>query len=1034
MSAEQSSQKFRPIQNFLHVLVLWSFAVTQPLYAKVAENLPFLLAHRIDGSGVIIYSLILLLPVPLALGALVWSLYSVSELLGRLVRALVWLVLGFFVVFPVLGNTMALDQTFAIFLSCGLSLLLVVANDTKFIKGLLDLLTPAPLVFAVFFLVFSPANIFLFDGTGQGDGDGRDRIDVPVIMVMLDEFPTHTMLTKTGDLDRDRLPGFARLAEVGTWYSSATTVAEATVMAVPAALSGVLPMGDRKQPPVFQHFPENIFDQVSSQRRIWAIENGTRLCRPERCEFPDVLDVDAVQDLTSLGAFSYGSIVIDSTIIWGHMSLPDRLRLAWLPELGAQWQGFFEGHVAEAEEQFNDHEAHAIRWNQRMLEVEAFMASLDWVGPGSFHYLHTLMPHAPWIHLPDGRIYDLTRAESIFGMVPEHANDTGIKHMWYDADWPTVIAEQRYLLQLQFVDQLIGRILDHLQDNPHFDDLMLIVTADHGSAFTAGTSRRALTDENLAEVLSIPLFVKYPGQREGGVDPRPVELLDVAPTIRDVLGLDTEGLDGSSLLVEDSPESWPRLVDDQGDYRDLDRTRFEQHFAAVTGRMHHRFEWSDVGYFPRIAEFSHLYGLAVSDLATPIQASDQSLQLTGGGQWQQVNLDSRFLPARIVGQLRQPEDDGKVFLSTVNGQIAGFSRVYNYPGANNTLEIMLQPEYFVQGRNVVEVFRMREIGGVSSLERVFSNAEAVRLVPGADARLALQIGTDTTIAVTEGPPFGNVRLVYDPDQDLYILQGWALDPISSRVAAVVRAFVNEELVGSTVPSERRPGLVDRFGSDALINAGFRIPLPLRVDPDGNYGVLRVIAIDEKGKAAQLPITGIIDGGFPFVPDLEFRPVRIPDRGQVSREPGHYIPGVWIEPASEDFRETAGVMVKGSLTGSDHRIRWTSSELQVCFMLDDPNGDFRLEFEGLPFIHPPEVEKQEIIVSINQETIGRWLVTERLMQMFSADIGPIPDLGENEICIDFSMPDAVVPSVLGISDDRRELGLALRRLRLVHSTL
>ena len=64
-----------------------------------------------------------------------------------------------------------------------------------------------------------------------------------------------------------------------------------------------------------------------------------------------------------------------------------------------------------------------------------------------------------------------------------------------------------------------------------------------------GHSRRKPDGENLAEIMSIPLFVKLPGQTQGQFIDRNVESIDLFPTIADVLQKPLPlPIDGTSLL------------------------------------------------------------------------------------------------------------------------------------------------------------------------------------------------------------------------------------------------------------------------------------------------------------------------------------------------------------------------------------------------------------------------------------------------------------------------------------------------------
>ena len=97
--------------------------------------------------------------------------------------------------------------------------------------------------------------------------------------------------------------------------------------------------------------------------------------------------------------------------------------------------------------------------------------------------------------------------------------------------------EQRYLLQLGFVDRLIGRLLRRLKARGMYDNTLLVVTADHGIAWQPGVeTRRSVSPSNVEELTPVPLIVKAPGQRRGRVSDVYARTLDVTPTIADLLG------------------------------------------------------------------------------------------------------------------------------------------------------------------------------------------------------------------------------------------------------------------------------------------------------------------------------------------------------------------------------------------------------------------------------------------------------------------------------------------------------------------
>ena len=105
----------------------------------------------------------------------------------------------------------------------------------------------------------------------------------------------------------------------------------------------------------------------------------------------------------------------------------------------------------------------------------------------------------------------------------------------------------RYDSEVALTDAACGALLDLLASNGFLDDTVVIVTADHGEAF--GEHGRVAHGGILYdEVVRVPLLVWVPGLSGRPID-APVSLLDLTPTVLDLLGLPDPGqLQGRSLL------------------------------------------------------------------------------------------------------------------------------------------------------------------------------------------------------------------------------------------------------------------------------------------------------------------------------------------------------------------------------------------------------------------------------------------------------------------------------------------------------
>ena len=141
----------------------------------------------------------------------------------------------------------------------------------------------------------------------------------------------------------------------------------------------------------------------------------------------------------------------------------------------------------------------------RAERFEHFIRSIRASRRPTFWMKHALLPHGPWVYLPSGRHSRPFRRE----LLPRMQSVPG----FYD-DYLTHHNEQRQLLQLGFVDRLLGRLVARLKSQGMYDDTAIVVTADHGFAWQVGVeTRRSVTPSNVEELAPVPLIVKRPGRR-----------------------------------------------------------------------------------------------------------------------------------------------------------------------------------------------------------------------------------------------------------------------------------------------------------------------------------------------------------------------------------------------------------------------------------------------------------------------------------------------------------------------------------------
>jgi len=107
---------------------------------------------------------------------------------------------------------------------------------------------------------------------------------------------------------------------------------------------------------------------------------------------------------------------------------------------------------------------------------------------------------------------------------------------------------EKYATAVRYTTDNIAEFFDFLKKEGHYDESLIIVTADHGEelydheGFSHGYT---LYDE----LLHVPLFIKEPHQTKGRVVKEHVALSDIFPTLLDLLDLEIPAnLDGRSLV------------------------------------------------------------------------------------------------------------------------------------------------------------------------------------------------------------------------------------------------------------------------------------------------------------------------------------------------------------------------------------------------------------------------------------------------------------------------------------------------------
>jgi hypothetical protein len=475
------------------LLALTGVAVTQPVLDVFSNSADVFVHHRAGALDVVGFVAAVTLVPALALWALEWLVGRAGDRPRRVAHTVLVAGLAGLAAVVLAGDLTGWSP--AVVAAVGVATAAVAAVAVVRVEAVrlwLRYLAIAPLALAALFLFASPVTPVAFSGSVGAAAAASVERPAPVVVVVLDELPTASLLGADGRIDADLFPGFAELASISTWYRNHSSVSATSPQAVPSVLTGRLP-GVEEVAPVAAEHPENLFTLLGARYDVDVTERVTDLCPAELC--PD----DGAGPDAALPA-----LLVDALDVWTDLATP----------AGSDGGARFVPPQSDprAPARFAD-------W------IDDLRVDVD--GRPGLHVAHVLLPHQPWWHLPSGHRY----------RAPVVAPGLDERYRWITGAHADA-ARVRHLLQLQRTDRLVADLLDRLRDQGVLDEVLLVVTADHGIAFTPGAPIRGATRATLSEVLWTPLFVKAPGAAGGVVDDRPVTSIDVLPTVADLLGVD----------------------------------------------------------------------------------------------------------------------------------------------------------------------------------------------------------------------------------------------------------------------------------------------------------------------------------------------------------------------------------------------------------------------------------------------------------------------------------------------------------------
>jgi hypothetical protein len=670
---------------YLNLAVLWTFAVAQPLFDLLKDNPEFFAARGSPGFDIISFSVLLVvLPPALLLG--------IELLLGlirpevRFVAHLLFLgVLVALIAAQALKKSIGASDTVLIVLAlvvgAGVAALWARAEP---VRSFLNILSPVPLVFLLLFLFSGQISELAFPSEAKAlSVGGVSR--APVVVVLLDELPSNTLVDQNDRLDAKRYPGFAELARNATWFRNAYTVYDSTERAQPAIMDGDLPARDKQ--PIASDHPNSIFSLFAKSHRMNVDEEATAVCSRDLCK-------------NRIGEEAYpkrmSSMAEDLGLVWLHVVSPPDIENN-LTSVSENWGNFGGGDQTTAPTPSSG-SAVNTRANLNRGRAARFQEWMDRIVPGhrpALNFKHTLMPHVPWQYLPSGRMYRRQPNDAIAGLSNQAYRDQG----------QLDVLLQRHFLQTGFADFELQRLWKRLRAQGLWDKSLIVVAADHGVAFPRARERRRLNRTTAREIAPIPLFIKAPDQKTAKVDNSWVETIDILPTILDILNIDPRvKMDGKSAYSPEVKQRRTLRFEIRNTFQTLriPAATFQRERAEIIARNHRLFGSGADGphRIYEIGPHPELIGQPASAAGPPLDVA-----LADPQDYQHVDPASGLVPVHIVASVNGPDRHPRDIAVAVNGTIQAVGNTFKLAvgNAGELVSVMVPESAFHKGRNDVQV-------------------------------------------------------------------------------------------------------------------------------------------------------------------------------------------------------------------------------------------------------------------------------------------------------------------------------------------
>jgi hypothetical protein len=684
-----------------HLSTLSTLSISQPILELLGRNPEFFIIRKIQITEMAAFIIFTCLVIPFSLFLVWYLLRRISQSASNIFFVTCIMLLTSSLILQIIKADSNLHESLLILaaLGSGAVLTILYSKYTQFqlaLSYMVIIVPVAPLLFLINYYSssYNPESLAHLSPLTA-------KKSAPVFFIVFDELPLSSLLDQENNIDSKRFPNFYRLSQQSTWYRNASTISDATNIALPALLTGNIPIingTDKILRPSASLYPKSLFTLLGKTHSVHSIEAITDIC-PQTVCIPKEID-------THNSLLNVFTLFDDTLVVFFHLLLPDEYRKL-LPTMQQNWGGF---HLIPTKNEF----AGFFYGKKKPL---AFSKNLRSSNSDDLHFIHLILPHHPWRYYPSGKTYVSRGDSSLLGI------EWNLKgHKWGQDTAALKIGYQRQLLQIAYADNLLGGFLDDIEASGQLDDSLLLVMSDHGANISPGDELRWATPGNIKNILSVPLFIKYPKQKSSVIDDSNVELVDILPTIDDVLQINSGWKFSGQSLNSKKTNSVKTIFSTIGLRNGEPTLTFAaadtQNIFQSNQNQRAQNDPDDKNYLFDVSSDRHWLDVKISDVT--VAKGNREAQVKGLKSLDNVKLSSSQLPGlmRVTVDQQLFTDSTKLAIS-LNGIIRATTELSGM--GNAEVDFILPEHAFKQGKNFLALYIINETPSPHVLEQLTLN-------------------------------------------------------------------------------------------------------------------------------------------------------------------------------------------------------------------------------------------------------------------------------------------------------------------------